>query len=308
MALADYARQRHAEEIARVGSRRFNYLIKRNCATAGSKLHCKREVGGVVELVALPCKSWSCEHCSRLLRGRLMEVVQQAIGLHSLALFMTFTLRKRGTCDTRAEVKRVSKAWRAFTRRYKRKFGKQLVYVRFLEISNGSPHYHVLTKDLPLRWSKDTWHHFTGAHQVDCEPIGDAAGVAGYVTKFIHINSRRYGRVVRRWYGASAGIDIKIRDNAAGGEAGWQVVHGALTEASCRFEGAEIVARDHAGRPKRAVIKTTESKITSGTGDTIMPCDAEQSVAAHPHGSVCPGADAAGDTGRREGGAYVPGV
>lgn len=308
MQLAEYARQMRAEEVERLGSQRLNYLYKRNCAITGPRLHCKREVDGTVELYALPCKSWSCETCSRLLRGRLIEAVRQAIGQHGLDLFMTFTLRKQGNGDTRGEVKQISNAWRSFTRQFKREYGQSLVYLRFLEIKDGWPHYHVLTKGLPHRWAKDTWCHYTGAFEVDSEPIGDVSGVADYATKFVHYNARRYGKIVKRWYGASAGVDLKIRDNVAGEDAGWKVVRGALTEAFCRFEGAEVVAWDQAGRPKRAIVKTTESKITSGTGDTIMPCPAEQSGAGHPHERVCPGAGATGETGRREGGAYVSGV
>ena len=253
--IAEYARLRHAEEVGRIGEKRLNYLKKRNCAITGPQLHCRREVDGTVELYALLCKSWSCATCSRLLRDRLMVVVQQAIGQHGLGQFVTFTLPKQGNCDTPAQVKRISKAWSSFTRQYKREYGKPLVFVRFLEIKDSWPHYHVLTKGLPNRWAKDTWHHFTGAHQVDEVPIDDALGAADYVTKDINNNARRYGRVVKRWYGGSAGIDLKIRDNIGGTDAGWQVVQGPLTDAGCQVEGAEVVARDRAGRPRRAIIR-----------------------------------------------------
>lgn len=240
---------------------RFNstYIYKPNCAALGPRNHAERvNDDGSIDLFALPCKSWRCSECAEtLLLPRLRGDIETAIILQGLNLHVIFTLCRAGQPGTRDLSALIMLSWRKLTAKYKRHYKKALSYVWIREVKDGWPHLHVLTSGVDERWLKDSWHHLTGAHQVKVVPVTDPSTMAGYVTKQIHANALIYAKSTGRWWGKSAGLNIRCRPQAraaAPGKGKCKFVRQPLDRAECERLGARIYHTDRLARPLVAVV------------------------------------------------------
>jgi hypothetical protein len=234
------------------------YLRQHKCAVYGAQAHFYRTLpDGTRELVAAPCRRWSCPACGPENRIRLCKELIRAVEAHHLPFWITVTLVRDPLTTTQGQAKRLTKEWKALCDLFRKRFHRPLRYIWLKEIQANKPHLHLFADSINRRWLRDTWHDLTGAFKVKVKPLAthyDVADRVDYSTKHICKNATVYRTSCGRWRGASKGISLRVRPRRKPGPSEWQRVKRPIIESEFENMPHRVEDSDRAARPTRVII------------------------------------------------------
>lgn len=150
------------------------------------------------EIFPVRCKRWSCEHCARINR---MKVVQHAVdGKPTAMLTLTVSSNHYATPEeAAADLKRGLVALRKrITRKYP---AEKMPFIAVFERhKSGYPHLHLLIRSrfLGVAWLRECWEEITGSWNVNITKIDPGRHFA-YVTKYIGKDVAAFEGCKRWW-------------------------------------------------------------------------------------------------------------
>jgi hypothetical protein len=145
---------------------------------------------GVLTVVPLPCKQWSCELCGYMRYGWFVRNAERAIREHGLCTMWTLTLSTVGRTGDQSFFD-VQVAWPKFRARLTRRCG-HFEYLKVVETTQaGYAHLHVIVKQR-FEWHvvSRLWLECTGDSSVVHFRKLDGVGAARYVAKYIGKEAR----------------------------------------------------------------------------------------------------------------------
>lgn len=155
--------------------------------------------GHAGDVVALPCKRWSCPHCQPMLRKRVIKKASSG----NPNLFMTLTCRHDRYESPAEAAQDMRRGLVLLRRRIERRWGIKNVpfFVVFERHKSGWPHMHILMRATFMHWKvlRAMWNSIVSAYQVDIRFIKRKSQVLFYVTKYIGKALEKFDGCKRYW-------------------------------------------------------------------------------------------------------------
>jgi len=158
-----------------------------------------KEFGQFTEAVALPCRSWRCQHCAPIRKRQL--IAKACRGQPTTLLTLTVNPHRLDSPHERAVA--LSHAWRRLRRAIisKRNLEDLPFIAVFERHKSGEPHLHILMRApfIPQRWIAGWMKAELGAPVVDIRRIWNPKRAAYYVAKYVGKDPERFDGCKRYW-------------------------------------------------------------------------------------------------------------
>lgn len=141
--------------------------------------------GGMGQAVPVRCKRWSCEHCAKINKRRVIHA--GVSGRPRAMLTLTVSSKHYETPDDAAHaLKRGLRLLRLHLSRHPKLESFEYLAV-FEEHKSGYPHMHLLItgKFIPWKWLREKWELITGSTHIDIRKLRTHHQAARYVSKYI---------------------------------------------------------------------------------------------------------------------------
>lgn len=130
------------------------------------------------------CNSWGCLTCKKRNRRKMRYMVLELATAFNMKYFWTLTIPQDMSKAESWEY--IQKCWHKFTTIFKRKYGKNLDYIRIPEPhKSGYPHIHFLTnKYLDVRVIRSQWKRLGGGYRMKVEQVS-VKRISAYLSKYL---------------------------------------------------------------------------------------------------------------------------
>lgn len=151
-------------------------------SVSGSIQH---EGKSVRRFARLRCKRWSCERCGKIRLWQLRKAVIAKASELGLTRFLTLTVDHKD-CSPEESVLYIRNAWNKFRTYLKRKYGKSITFISFVEPQkSGHAHLHILVdRYIDQQWISANWSAVGGGKIVDIRRA-DIHRISRYISKYL---------------------------------------------------------------------------------------------------------------------------
>ncbi len=151
----------------------------------------------VIHIAAQRCQLWTCPHCAKVNKRRLIELAVAGEPNY----FLTLTAPPRDDETPNPMARRIRKAWSLLTRQWARHKGINALQnlTMFDRHKSGFPHLHILLRCewTDVVWVRNRWQKLTGGTQIKLEPITDRRKAAAYCAKYMAKDPHKFGSCKR---------------------------------------------------------------------------------------------------------------